>query len=479
VIRALNRDMPYDQFVRWQLAGDLLAPDNSLARMATGFLVAGVEQVILTEKSFERDRYDKLDDMASTLGTALLGLTVGCARCHDHKYDPITQMDYYRMVAAFGKTVSREVELDNPSDGGGEAGRVKAYIAVDVGPTIDMREKRLFISGSDKDQFILRSDVYFLPRGDVNQKQSVVEQGFLPVLMRHAQQEQYWRESEDGATSTEARVALANWITDAEHGGGNLLARVIVNRIWQHHFGRGIVATASDFGQRGERPSHPDLLEWLARELIHHEWKLKPIHRLIMNSSVFMQSYTENAKNRRIDPDNRYLWRRAPRRLQAEAVRDSVLSVSDQLDATMFGPGSLDSTVPRRSIYLTVKRSELLAILQLLDAPDALQGISQRDTTTVAPQALLMLNNAWVRTAAEQFARRIDPAGSLPLSEVVRDGFLIGLSRPPNTNEQERMVEFVQSQAKGHTGDPASKRFSSVSDFCQLLMCLNEFVYVE
>jgi hypothetical protein len=477
VIRAINEDMPYDQFVRWQIAGDLIAPDDPNARIATGFLVAGVENVIQTEKDFERDRYDKLDDMTSTVGTALLGLSIGCARCHDHKYDPIPQRDYYRLVSAFGKTVSADVLLGEAEES------PKTYAAIDLSGDLTKLHNKRFIVGTNKENFVLKSNVYFLERGNWKQKQGVASQGFPQVLMRcdeSEQKEQRWTKNGAGE-EIPSRVALANWITDVEHGGGNLLARVMVNRLWQHHMGEGLVSTPSDFGSRGSRPTHPELLDWLARRLVESGWRLKPIHRLIMNSAVYMQGHGIHVSTPKIDPENRLLWHRPLRRLEAEAIRDAMLAVSGTLDTRMFGASTLDKGQSRRSIYLTVKRSQLIPILQLFDAPDALQGIDRRPRTTVAPQALHLLNNPRVREYAAGFADRIDSDGTREISEVIHRGYFTALSRPPTQQEEEAMMALIEGQSKKYLGAgeaDAYRRFA-ITDFCQTLICTNEFIYVE
>jgi hypothetical protein len=458
VIKALNQDMPYDQFVRWQIAGDLLKPDDSMARTATSFLVAGVENIIQSKKEFERDRYDKLDDMVSTLGTGFLGLTVGCARCHDHKYDPIPQRDYYRLAASFGKTISREIQI------GGQ----RVYAAVDAG------------GDSLPGRFPLRSDVYFLTRGNVAAKQDVVTQSFPQVLMRSGHRADRWQSGSSDKTLA-PRAAAAHWITDVENGAGHLLARVIVNRLWQHHLGTGLVTTPSDFGMRGQPPTHPQLLDWLAGELIRNGWRIKPIHRLIMTSSVYMQSQAEHADNRRIDPVNRFLWRRSLQRLEAETIRDAMLTVAGKLDPTMFGRGTLDENSTRRSIYFTVKRSKLIAMLQLFDAPDALQSIGNRQATTVPPQSLLLLNNGRVRNWAVALRQRIERAGKKDLDDAIREGYLIALSREPTDEQQARMRSFINGQSADyqslHSKDEA--RSLAMDDFCHSLMCMNEFIYIE
>ncbi len=473
VIRAFNQDMPYDQFVRWQIAGDLLAPDSPSARTATGFLVAGVENVIQTEKEFERDRYDKLDDIASTIGTAMLGLTIGCARCHDHKFDPISQRDYYRFLSTFSKTVSAQRPL------GEKDGSPVAYVAVDVESGLTVNESERFIVGTKRENFVLESDVYFLTRGDVKRKEEIATQSFPQVLMRTDQQEALWQQ--DGAQKRAPRVALAHWITDFEQGAGHLLARVIVNRLWQHHMGKGLVATPSDFGAQGERPTHPELLDWLANELIAADWRLKPIHRLIMTSAVYRQSHRSDARNERVDPQNRLLWRRQLRRLEAEAIRDAMLTVSGQLDRTMWGPGTLDEGSRRRSIYLTVKRSQKIPMLQSFDMPDALQGIGRRPTTTVPPQALLMMNNPHVHAYARALARRIHTGSDQDPDELIHTGFVTVLARPADSQELQQMQEFLAQQTVTYeeSGYGDASRLHAIKDFCQLLMASNDFVYVE
>ena len=471
VIKVLNRDLPYDQFVSWQIAGDQLAPEDPLARSATGFLVAGVENIVQTQKEFERDRYDKLDDMVSTLGKAMLGLTIGCARCHDHKYDPLAQLDYYRLVSAFAKTVSRSVPLSDAKDS------PTAYLAVDLGGRWSDPGKEPVIVSLENEKFVLEPKVYFLHRGNVSNKGDLVTQGFPQLLMR-GQTESRWFAHEDDISP---RVTLTRWITDVDHGAGNLLARVMVNRVWQHHFGRGLVETATDFGSRGGRPSHPALLDWLAREFIRNGWRLKPLHRLIMTSSVYMQSYRPSANAARIDPANRLLWRRPLRRLDSEVIRDSMLTISGTLDPQMYGSGTLDEGSRRRSIYLTVKRSKLIPTLQLFDTPDPLQCVGSRQTTTVAPQALMLLNDERVHKYAQSFANRIAGCSARHGDESIREGFMIALARPPHEHELNKMKSMIERQqelyAQHETEEDAQRR--ALSDVCHLLMCLNEFVYVE
>jgi hypothetical protein len=553
VIQALNLDMPYDQFVRWQIAGDEFAPDDPLAWMATGFLAAGTHSTQITANQAEKERYDELDDKIATVGTAFLGLTIGCARCHDHKFDPIPTNDYYRMLATFTTTVRSDhpVELNaaeyrqqkadhearlqpktaarkqyesdslraylesqvaagskQPSPLAGLAiARGLGYMAwfratdekwqrmsAEIGELIRKTPQpklqntlvcseglpavRLHTQGPD-----FYEKTYYLKRGDLSQKVDEAPAGFLQVLMRIPESEQPWSEPAPADSRTPYRRRnLAHWMTDVHSGAGNLLARVIVNRLWQHHFGRGLVTTPSDFGAQGEPPSHPELLDWLAQELIRNGWRLKPMHKLMMTSAVYMQSADFDAARGKVDPDNVLHWRRTRHRLEGEVIRDAMLAVGGSLDERMFGAGTLDQNQKRRSIYFTIKRSQMIPLLTLFDAPDSLQGIGQRPSTTVAPQALWMLNNPQVQSYAKAFAERLKPAAVDSPADAVRLAYKIAYSRLPTESEQSDAVEFISEQRKqfaaaGKKDDEALA--ASLSSFCQVLFGLNEFIYVE
>ncbi|MFP6762318.1 MAG: DUF1553 domain-containing protein [Planctomycetaceae bacterium] len=318
--------------------------------------------------------------------------------------------------------------------------------------------------------------VYHLRRGNTDNKEDQAAPGFLQVLMRTEQQENLWLA--DPADAQSSRIGLADWLTDVDHGAGHLLARVIVNRLWYLHFGRGIVSTPSDFGTRGERPSHPALLDWLASELIRGHWKLKPIHKLIMTSSVYMQAGEVTDSGHRLDPENLLLWRRSSRRLEAELIRDSLLSASGTLDRKLFGKGTLDERSTRRSIYFTVKRSRLIPLLKLFDAPDAMQGIGTREQSTVAPQALALLNSPRIRELATKIAVRVRPHTETPVDQAIDRGYQIVLSRPASPHEQQQMSQFIQRQTQSRGGDAGAAALA-VRDFCHLLLCLNEFVYID
>jgi hypothetical protein len=344
---------------------------------------------------------------------------------------------------------------------------VKALISSEGLPAV-----RLHTQGGD---FLEKT--HFLKRGDPNQKLDEAAQGFLHVLMNASEEERHWQAAPpSGWRTSYRRAALARWITDADQGAGHLLARVIVNRLWQHHMGRGIVATPSDFGAQGEKPSHPELIDWLATELIREGWHLKPIHKLIMNSAVYQESSASDPARARLDHDNTLFWRHPPQRLEAEAIRDAMLAVSGLLDPTMGGAGTLDEAQRRRSVYFMIKRSKLIPMMLLFDAPDAVQGVGVRSTTTIAPQSLLIMNSPIVRDWAVGFARRLEPSARASRSTAVRLGYQIALCRTPDRSEETDARGFleVQETAYGPGGlEPA------LADFCQVLMGLNEFIYIE
>lgn len=574
LIKAFNGDMPFDQFLQWQLAGDELAPGEPIAMMATGFLGAGAFPTQLTEAEFESARYDELDDMVTTTGVAFLGLSVGCARCHDHKFDPIPSRDYYRMAATFTSTIRSEIELDNspienakrqaswdaklaelenqlrdfeqqqlpasfPSwlenfdvqgdfvgdlevseldpeikaaivkvKGGAKEDsqpykKAVAFFAAtlpqwkkinaaltrhrELGPQLDVTKVMVASEGVPpmKHHADGRGFPHFYPetfhllRGDIHQKQDVASPGFLQVLMPADAEAAAWRvhpTSEDANTSFR-RATLANWMTDTQSGAGALVARVIVNRLWQHHFGRGLVATPNDFGVSGERPSHPALLEWLAHDLVTHGWQLKRLHRMIMTSSVYLQSAAWDEHRASLDRENTLLWRWSPRRLEAEAIRDSMLAVSGELDPTMYGPGTLDQNMTRRSVYFFIKRSQLIPMMMLFDWPEHLVSIGQRSSTTVAPQALMFLNSEPGREYARAFADRL-PRDSPEAA--IESGYRLAFARAPNREEAALGVAFLRQQEKLYRGQGVTDSGGAARvDFCQAILSMNEFVYIE
>ncbi|WP_145258385.1 DUF1549 domain-containing protein [Planctomycetes bacterium Pan216] len=467
LIKAINDDMPYDQFVRWQLAGDEVAPEDPLAMTATGFLGAGAFPTQLTEAEFESARYDELDDMTATTGVAFLGLSVGCARCHDHKYDPIPTRDYYRLAATFTTTIRSEVDLQLKPD----AEPVKVQVNSEGLPHM-----KHHADGRGYPHFYPKT--YFLERGDVHQKKEEVTSGFLQVLTDPSSDESRWRHQPSTAARTSLRrQGLAEWIVDTERGAGHLAARVVVNRLWAHHFGQGIVATPNDFGFQGERPTHPELLDWLAAELVRNGWRLKPLHKLMMTSSVYRQDGAFDEDRASIDRENRFLWRRAPRRLEGEAIRDAALSVSGMLDPSMYGPGTLDQAMRRRSVYFFVKRSKLIPMMMLFDWPEHLVSIARRATTTTAPQALFFMNNPQGRLLAKGLAERAEKEAP---GEAIGRAFVIALGRKATEREIGSAKSFLVRQASEYreSGKPNPKRLAMI-DLCQSILSMNEFVYVD
>ena len=493
LIRALNADLSYDKFVQWQLAGDELAPDEPLAMMATGFLGAGVFPTQLTEAEFESARYDELDDMVMTTGVSFLGLSVGCARCHDHKFDPIPSRDYYRLTATFSTAIRAEVDLElTEQNSGGQL--VKVMVTSEGLP-------HLKHNADDRGFPHFYPETHLLKRGDVHQKQEVVTAGFLQALTPGNVDPGHWKvmPPENWTRTSFRRATLANWMTDPEHGAGSLAARVIVNRLWQHHFGRGLVATPNDFGASGERPSHPELLDWLASDLIEHGWTLKRVHKLMMTSQSYMQSgayyddrellgpdganlHDEQSAARdparaAIDRENILLWRRTPHRLEAEAIRDAMLAVSGKLDVTQFGPGTLDQNMTRRSVYFFIKRSQLIPMMMLFDWPEHFVSIGQRPVTTIAPQALMFMNSPQGRDYSIAFAGRLPQ--DLP-EAAIHAAWRLAFARLPSDAELQASLQFLTRQREAHTafGHGDAKQQALV-DLCQTILSMNEFVYVE
>jgi hypothetical protein len=267
-----------------------------------------------------------------------------------------------------------------------------------------------------------------------------------------------------GARTSFRRSGLASWLTDVQDGAGALAARVIVNRLWHHHFGRGIVGTLNDFGMQGDHPSHPELLEYLANDLVAHGWSLKRMHKLIVTSRAYRLAGTPQAS----DPDNKLCSHRPRRRLEAEAIRDNLLAVGGLLDPTMYGPGTLDQGMRRRSIYFTVQRSQLIPMLQVFDWPDTLTSASARPDTVVAPQALLFLNNPQVRSWANGFADRLKSAMTKGPAAAVELAYAIAFARKPSRPEIEEGVSFLTEHG-----------VKGLAEYALTLMSLNEFIYVE
>ena len=740
VIRALNDGMPYDRFIRWQLAGDRIQPDTLEGASAAGFLVAGPYPGQITAKTIERIRYDQLDDMVSTIGSGFLGLTLGCVRCHEHKYDPIPQTDYYGIAAALARTVHGELKIDRaheetqrklaahklaaepllaalkqfeaeqfparftkwletqpaeqtnaapwqmleplsaealaaslevgtngvvrylvnkakddtytvkattyqrglralrldaladaalPAKGPGLSdngnfvlsdfkvtarpldakskdkpvtlklkavaasfeqdryplaavtdnrpnsgwavapqfgkdhaavfsiegepvgfeggtelefqikftgffgiGRMRLGFSNDKSPGTlaqakdeqNLRELQTvltttggalnetnraalfrwyakFDTEAQRLKAIVREhagktpkpdlvpvystkaggqDVHLLRRGEVDSKISKADPNYLQVLNTAADGAKRWLPKPEA----DPRIALGAWLTDTQHGAGSLLARVMVNRVWQHHFGRGLVATPNDFGVQGKPPTHPELLDWLAGEFVRGGWQLKPLHQLIMASAVYQQGAELKPANLKADPENKLWWHRPARRLEAEAIRDALLTVGGRLEDKLYGPSETNYESARRSVYLRVKRSELIPFLTLFDAPEPAASVGERGATTLPTQALAMMNSTFVRDIADRLTKRVLQPGVEPAAAIAQAS-RIAIGRAPTPAEQARLVKFYEQQLEmlgPPSADPkatAAQTSRALIETCLVLLCMNEFIYVD
>ena len=324
------------------------------------------------------------------------------------------------------------------------------------------------------------ADVYLLRRGEVDNKAGLATPAFVQVLTR-AEPTHWTLAAADNPTGgplaeVHPRVALGRWLTDSEKGAGHLLARVIVNRVWQHHFGKGLVATPNDFGVQGEKPTHPELLDYLAGELIRGGWRLKNLHRLLLNSAAYQQGNPGPGKNAAVDPDNRLVWHQPSHRLEAEAIRDSLLHVAGRLDLLPFGPSETRLENSRRSIYLRVRRSELIPFLTLFDAPEPVQSVGARGLTTVPTQALTLLNSPFVRDTAVRLAARVSSQETTP-ADALAKAFLVALSRKPNQAELAKFGAYLKQQLGENPTPEASAK--ALAQTCLVLLCTNEFIYVD
>ena len=513
VINAFNNDKPYATFLREQIAGDELPGRTDETLIATGYLACGQKDLVGMAME-ERRRADELDDLVSTTGTVVLGLTVGCARCHDHKYDPISTNDYYRMQALFAPTVRREIEIAAPREraeadarnapldkeaaalraqadtlrpkaANDEAAKKQLAGTEEAIKAIEARRvalpKALTVTDSGRDF----GPVYVSRRGDPYQHGPQVAPGFLTTLPGGTTS--VTMPSDPAARTTGRRRALAAWLTSARNP---LPDRVWMNRVWRQHFGRGLVDTPSNFGVSGERPTHPELLDWLAVRFRKEGGRLKPMHRLMLLSSTYQQSSALRSKEAKADPGNRLLWRMSVRRLEAEAIRDSLLFVAGSLNGERSGPPVYPPVDPslradtfqgvnwpadaedgpktwRRSVYVKVKRSLLLPQLEVFDCPEISASVAQRNVTTTPTQALTLLNDPLIRRQARLFAARLKrEAGAEPAKQVAR-AYWLAFGRAPSPRETGLAVAFLRA------GGP-----DALTDFAHAVFNLNEFVYV-
>jgi hypothetical protein len=515
VLRAFNADKPFDRFILEQIAGDELPDADADALLATGYYRLGPWDDEPADP--KEDRFDQLDDMVSTTAQVFLGLTLGCARCHNHKFEPLTAHDYYRMVAVFN-TLQRpkndRTELDLPV---GTRAQIQAVAERDerlrplrlsfLGQRLAALGSPLAGLGSLSTEQMARklSDaVPDLPRGYFMREPSPepppthilirgsparpgpeVAPGVPAVLV--STQPAFLP---PGEHTSQRRQTLARWIA---RGDNPLTARVLVNRVWQLHFGEGLVRTPSDFGVMGSPPTHPELLDWLARRFVEDGWSLKKLHRLILTSNTYRMSKRSRAECAGEDPENLLLWRVPYRRLEVEAIRDSMLVVSGQLNAKMYGPsmyppvpkealeGSSDPDkiwkasdeheAARRTVYAHLKRSMIVPLLEVLDVCDTTRTSAKRNVTSVAPQALTLLNGDFTNRQAQHLAERLVREVGMDGDKQIERAYVLALSRPPTATEREAMKVFLRREAE-NGGDP-------LAQMCRVIFNLNEFVYPD
>ena len=545
VVRAFNEDRPYPEFVREQLAGDEISRNNPLDLAATGFLRLGIYEYNQRDaKSHWNDIVNELTDVA---GDVFLGMGMACARCHDHKFDPVLQSDYFRLRAFFEPLVWRdEMQLATQH----ELETHEQRMSVWKNATADVRKKiddllkpyndRKWASTVDKfpldiqacfnkpieernsweHQMAYLVSRQFLEEGGGPLKSlkaadketyeklqaelaefdplkpdplpslmtatdfagpisptiipdlpsaAAVEPGFLTVMVQADRPKQ--REVVKSSTSSGRRTALAEWIGQPDNP---LTTRVIVNRIWQEHFGTGIVPTASDFGQRGQLPTHPALLDWLAVTFVEQGWSIKQLHKLILTSATWQQSavHPKAESYQQLDPAEKLIWRAPVRRLKAEQIRDAMLAASGELDPTVGGE-SMGGDSKRRSLYVKSFRNTPDEMLHAFDIANGLKSVAERDTTTTPAQSLMMINGDFPLDQARKMAQRVT-ADHTDAPAALVSAFQLTWGRAPTTQELATALEFV---GPADVAGPAYR--DRLVDFCHVLLNSNEFLYVE
>ena len=524
VVKSFNEDKPYDQFVQEQLAGDEIWPDNLdldgsfqvpaekqrhlEARVGTGLYALG-PQIHESNMDPKKVSYERLTDWVDTTGSAFLGITIGCARCHDHKFDPLTQLDYYGLQAVFAGSKEVEIPVISAMEIADHKQHYPRILAVDEArrryrlfeKTVAGRPLRPLTAAEEKTRQHLRDGiasavlnlleqatsapndaydglmeiptatvlgheepelvpvVYRLRRGDLHRPKEPMQPA-LPVVLAGQTGRPTSLPGPGGS-----RKALALWLTRPDNP---LTARVMVNRIWAWHFGRGIVSTASDFGKMGALPTHPELLDWLATELVARKWSIKEMHRLIMLSNTYQQSSSYfTSKHARLDPDNKMLWRMNRRRLEAESLWDAVHAVAGTLNLKLGGRPVMPPLDPeeltnkaewvvsadpqehnRRGMYIMVRRNFRFPMFDIFDAPVNAVSCAGRDVSTVAPQALWLMNN---RTAfgqsqhlAARLIRELGDAGKQPEALIDR-AWRLTFSRAPTKEESMEALRLIEN----------------------------------
>jgi hypothetical protein len=498
LIHAFNADTAYPRFVQEQVAADVLFPDEPGLTPALGFLAAGPwdESSLrdIREDSIDREvgRYLDRDDIVTTVFNTFQGLTVQCARCHDHKFDPIAQDDYYRLQAVFAgvgrgdvsyeedlAVAKKRSELVRQFATGRRGWWATALdIAALPAPAMVYAAAPNFLPDASHKPTAMPREVRILKRGDIRKLGETAEPGALSCLPKLRGEFHLQAGHSEGAR----RAALARWLTSPDNP---LTWRVMANRLWQWHFGTGLVATPNDFGRMGRKPTHPELLDYLAVEL-RERGSLKKVHRLIVTSAAYKQSSLSRAEGRKSDEDNRLLWRQNRTRLDAEQVRDSILAVSGRIDRTMGGPsdrqfdmkpgihvtpivdyGKFDWDRPqghRRSVYRFIFRTLPDPLVECLDGADASQLTPKRTESVTAPQALALLNNEFILVHARAMAWRLEKHSSDRAKQIDFACLLIW-SRPANNAERAMFVEYADKHG--------------LANLCRVLFNSNEFLFAD
>ncbi len=499
VIKSFNEDKPYDTFIKEQIAGDLLpdAGTNPDRLTGTGFLVLGPK--LLAEPDKQKMKLDIADEQADTVGKAFLGLTLGCARCHDHKFDPIPTRDYYGLLGMFTSTrtmknlatVAAAHERPLPV-GDGKA----MVLAVDEGAKYgdvkgDGKPRNLFVQIRGNYLTPGEEAPAVFPRILAGETQVSVGGPSAPDAPKpEANQTRYGQ-----SRPHSGRLELALWLADPKNP---LPARVMANRVWLHLFGEGIVRTPDNFGKLGDRPTHPELLDWLATQFVRNGWSVKKLQKTILMSNTYRMSSTHDAAAALADPDNKRLWRFNRRRLEAEKIRDGLLFAAGNIDLKMGGSllnngnfsyvtispalDALRYNNTRRSVYLPVIRNSVFDFFQSFDMAEPHVPNGKRASTVIAPQALYMMNSPFVKQQANVLAAKLLKDFPAAAEARVRDAYLRAYGRPPMPEEIRQAQSFVsqyETALAPKTPDPAKRSQTAWAGLCQAIFAASEFMYLN
>lgn len=500
VIDAFNQDKPFNRFLLEQLAGDELNPADQTLLIAAGFNRLGPIRRNAGNQEVAGSRNEELTEMTNAAGAVFMGLTIGCARCHDHIFDPIRQRDYYQLQAFFAGTREHNLSLASETEQAAwqlQTIGIKAEIKLlenelehstaATRPAIEVKLKAAYKKMPPVLPALCtvrfnenkRTPIRILERGNWDHPGDAVGMRAPGILLPE-------NSSALPAETTQARRKLAEWLIEPNHP---LTARVIVNRIWLWHFGNGIVNTPNDFGANGDEPSHPELLDYLANRFVAEGWSIKALHRLIALSSTYRQAsfHADREKYRAVDPENRLLWQFNRQRLDAEAIRDAMLAVSGRLNLKaggesvivpvdsdlvdlLYKPSQWEVTPDiaehdRRSIYLIAKRNLRLPFMEVFDQPDLQSTCARRHASTHAPQALEMLNGQLSNRLAESFAERLTAEAGTNVDRQIELAFELAAGRAPTSQEKQLSARFLAEQ--------------SLREFALAMFNLNAFLYVD